>query len=137
MITALDTDVLVDVVGGDHRFGPSSLTALNRAGGRGSLVVCDVVWGEVSSVFPDLGEARRALRCFEIEFSPMSQASAERAGEAWRAYRRAGGRRERLVADFLIAGHATEQADILLTRDRGFARSHFGGLRIEDPSAEV
>lgn len=39
-----------------------------------------------------------------------------------------------MIADFLIAAHARAHADQLLTRDRGFARSHFGDLRIVDPS---
>lgn len=135
MITALDTNVILDVVGGQDPFGFQSLAALNGAGGRGSLVVCDVVWAEASSVFRDIDDARRVLAQFGIGFSPMSQAAAVRAGRAWAAYRRSGGPRERVVADFLIAGHALEQADVLLTRDRGFTREHFDGLRIEDPSA--
>jgi len=111
------------------------LAALNRAADRGQLVACDVVWAELSAAFADLEQAVTLLERYTIEFSAMSPASAGRAGQSWRAYRRAGGPRERMISDFLIAGHATEQADILLTRDRGFARAYFDGLRIEDPSA--
>jgi hypothetical protein len=39
-----------------------------------------------------------------------------------------------VIADFLVGAHALEQADRLLTRDRGFHRSAFGGLVIVDPS---
>ena len=66
----------------------------------------------------------------------MSPASAERAGGSWRSYRRAGGPRERMIADFLIAAHVLEQADALLTRDRGFTRAYFGELAVIDPSPE-
>jgi AbrB family looped-hinge helix DNA binding protein len=44
--------------------------------------------------------------------------------------------RDRLVADFLIGAHAQIQAEALLSRDRGFFRSHFKKLRLIDPSEE-
>ncbi len=135
MITALDTSVILDVVGAEERFGAASLAALKRAAARGSLVVCDVVWAEASWVFADGDEARRVLARLDVSYVPLQQAAAERAGAWWQAYRRAGGPRECVVADFLIAAHAHEQADVLLTRDRGLARDHFDGLRVEDPTA--
>jgi len=136
LITALDTNVLVDVLRADTEFGRSSIAALGLAADRGSLVACDVVWSEVSSAFDHLDEGRRILEHFGVAFSAMSSASAERAGRSWRAYRRAGGPRERMIADFLIAAHAHEQAEALLTRDRGFTRAYFGELTVIDPTAE-
>ena len=65
---------------------------------------------------------------------PLGRVAATRAGVAWREYRRAGGPRERVIADFLVGAHAVEQADRLLTRDRGFHRLAFAGLVILDPS---
>lgn len=64
----------------------------------------------------------------------MAAPEAQAAGRAWWAYRRRGGKRERVVADFLIGAHALARADRLLTRDRGFYRKDFAGLTVLDPS---
>jgi hypothetical protein len=57
------------------------------------------------------------------------------AGRAWRVYRKQGGQRARILADFLIGAHAHVQASRLLSRDRGFYRKLFPKLSLMDPSA--
>ena len=135
MITAIDTSVLLDILADDPAFRERSLAAVRRCRAEGPLVACDVVWGEIVASFPDVSSALGALRAIPVEYGPITESAASRAGTAWRSYRQAGGPRERLVADFLVGAHALEQADRLLTRDRGFQRAAFGGLTILDPSA--
>lgn len=134
MITAVDTNVLIDVLEADPTFGEWSARALRRCSAEGALVACEIVWAEIASVFTKPEEAEDALGTLRIDFDPMSSPTALAAGETWRAYRERGGQRERLVADFLIGAHAERQADRLLTRDRGFYRSYFSGLELHDPS---
>lgn len=134
MITAVDTNVLLDVFAADAQFGEASAAAVRRCSGEGRLVACEIVWAELASVFPSGADALEALGRLDLDFSPVEVSTALNAGVAWRAYREAGGHRERLVPDFLIGAHATKQADRLLTRDRGFFRSYFASLEIVDPS---
>lgn len=134
MITAVDTTVLLDVLGADVTFGPRSRTALDRCLDEGSLVICDVVWAETASAFPDAGSAEAAFATLGAAFSATGRDAARTAGTAWRAYRLAGGPRTRVVADFLVGAHAAGHADRLLTRDRGFHRRYFAGLTILDPT---
>jgi hypothetical protein len=66
----------------------------------------------------------------------MAEAAAL-AGQLWRrahaGRRKSAARVNRVVADFLIGAHALKQADALLTRDRGFYRVYFKGLRVVEP----
>jgi predicted nucleic acid-binding protein len=68
-----------------------------------------------------------------IGFSAMSMESALGAARSWHTYRRLGGGRDRIAADFLIGGHAAEQAERLLTRDLNFYRKHFKGVAVVSP----
>lgn len=134
MITAVDTSVLLDVFGDDPEFGRRSAGALRRCIAEGSLVACEIVWAETGAWFPDAKAAESALWRLRVDYSPLAPATALAAGRAWQKYRKAGGTRERVIADFLIGTHAATHADRLLTRDRGFYRSHFRRLRVVDPT---
>ena len=134
MITAIDTSVLLDVFGADDRFGQSSAAAVRECLARGSLVACDVVWAETSAYFPTVAHAQAALDGLRVDYSPLDMATSLLAGEQWRIYRRAGGTRGRVIADFMIGAHARTHSDQLLTRDRGFYRTYFENLSVVDPS---
>lgn len=135
MITAVDTNVLIDVLSADERFGQSSRDALADCLGGGTVVVCEVVWAETAASFPDVLSAEQALSSLGARFSATNQLAAGHAAQAWRSYRRRGGSRQRVIADFLIGAHAGAQADRLLTRDRGFYRTYFAGVQLLDPTA--
>jgi predicted nucleic acid-binding protein len=135
MITAVDTNVLVDVLGSDPRFGPTSREALRVATHAGELIASEVVWAETSAWYRSEPEAAEALARLRIRLVPMRQEAAFAAGAAWGVYRRTGGKRERVIADFLVGAHARVHADQLLTRDDGFYHSRFKGLKILDPTA--
>jgi predicted nucleic acid-binding protein len=97
------------------------------------LVVSPVVYAEVSAAFSDAQELEDFLQDFAIAFSPMSREASHLAGRLYFDYRRLGGEKARILPDFLIAGHAFLQADQLLTRDRGFYRKYFRGLKVVEP----
>lgn len=135
MITAVDSSVLLDLLIPDPDFGPASRDAIVRCAGEGNLIACDVVWAETIAHFGDAAQGDRVLTELGLRFSAIDPTAASTAGTTWRAYRRSSGSRGRIVADFLIGAHAALQADRLLTRDRGFFRSHFAQLAIVDPTS--
>ncbi len=136
MITAIDTNILLDVFGADRRFGADSSEALRSCMNAGAIVACEVVWAETATAFPLVSAFRRAMHALSISFSALSEEAGLQAADVWRRYRAEGGRRDRIASDFLIGAHALTTADRLLTRDRGFYRKYFGGLRVLDPSVQ-
>ena len=135
MITAVDTNVLLDIFGADERFGEASAVAVRQCLGEGALVACEAVWAETATVFQSSERFKRTMVDLGVTFEPLSETAAVKAAEAWRRYRARGGRRTRIASDFLIGAHALSAADRLLTRDRGFYRRYFSGLKVLDPSA--
>jgi predicted nucleic acid-binding protein len=136
--TAVDTSVLLDIFQPDPRFGPPSREALRRAYAQGALVACEIVWAEIRAHFPADELFEEALSTMGIRFEPLSPATVAAAGRLWRESRKAGKVFPvRVVADFLVGAHAQLQAEALLTRDLGFYRRHFQGLKVIDPGAAL
>ena len=138
MITAVDTNVLVDILEPDPSYGAASGDALTRCLAEGTVVACDVVWAEVATVYGEKQpELLAALETLGIDYSEVTQQAALEAARHWHAYRSRGGSRQRIAADFIVGAHALAQCDRLLTRDRGFYRSSFTALAILDPGREI
>lgn len=134
MITAVDTNVLIDVFTADETFAEKSAAALEHCMQQGRIVVCEVVWAETCALFPNDKDFEQAMNKLGIELSPMGESCAQRAGGVWRQYRKSGGKRTRMIADFMIGAHALSQCDRLLSRDRGFFKKYFTKLKVLDPS---
>jgi predicted nucleic acid-binding protein len=134
MITALDTNVLLDIFFADPKFGADSANAVKECLQAGALVACPVVWAEVATAFPSRQQFLDAFEALTVSYSPILQEASLTASEVWRRYRQKGGKRERIAADFLIGAHARVQCQRLLTRDRGFYRLHFESLAVVSPT---
>lgn len=113
----------------------ASVKALETAAADGSLVICDLVYAELCIHFHTQGEWERFLKANEIRVEALNREAHFLASRAWRTYRKQGGQRARILADFWIGAHAQVQASRLLARDRGFYRKLFPKLRLIDPSA--
>jgi len=133
-VTAVDTSVLLDVLLNDPQHASPSIAALRRGSVEGSLIICEIVLAELAPTLAP-SEMPRFLSDWNLTFVPSSQTSALLAGEMFRIYLQRGGKRQRVVPDFLLAAHAQTHARRLLARDRGYYRDYFKQLQIWDPTS--
>ena len=125
MITAIDTNVLVDLMGQRAK----AIDALAQAALQGQLIICEIVYAELCAGMT-VKDVEGLCQDFGITLVRSSPQALGLAGEIWRDYRARAGRRERVLADFMVAAHAVKHADRFLTSDRGFYRNYFKNLSI-------
>lgn len=130
MISAIDTNILLDVFLPDEKFAASSAALLKMAYDQGALIISDIVYAELAPQFEDRSTLDDTLKIINISITLGNSDTAYLAGERWGQYRKSGGKRNRILTDFLIAAHAMIQAKRFITRDRGFYKSYFPELKI-------
>jgi predicted nucleic acid-binding protein len=130
MITAVDTNILLDVFLPDKKFASNSAELLKLAYDEGALIICDIVYAELVPQFEDRSILDRTLETINVSLLSVDTNVAFLAGEKWSLYRKSGGKRERIISDFLIGAHAIVKAERFLTRDRGFYKLYFPELQV-------
>jgi predicted nucleic acid-binding protein len=137
-MTALDTNVIVDIEEGSSDVVEAATRAVERAGEGGRIVICGVVYAELlARPGAEPSELRVALRAARILLDPTLPVEVwSQAGVAYGAYVR---RRKaahvsqprRILADFIIGSHA-RTVGALVTSDAEFYRRAFPDLRVID-----
>lgn len=135
MITALDTNVLLDICLPDPAHGPASRERLKECLAAGAVVICEVVYAELACAFPSQESFRETLKVLGVALEASSEKTLWHAAQIWKKAITRGepSLERRILADFLIGSHALNHADRLLTRDRGFYRGYFKELRVLTP----
>ena len=131
-VIAVDTSALLSIFKGESE-GESWLDLLHDLARTKSLIISTVVLGEIRSFFPSDTACLKAIQALDLRVSDLDQNSSLLAGKIFRDYRAKGGPRSTILPDFLVAAHATVQADALATFDRGYLRTYFPKIRLLQP----
>ncbi|MDA8201079.1 MAG: hypothetical protein M0Z54_16880 [Thermaerobacter sp.] len=161
MKTAVDTNILLDILTDDREHGDASEVALRESVAAGPVVACPVVVAETLGWFSSAEDARGFFYDVGVTEDALGWPCLMESARVWQTYtknRRASLTcprcgtntlvscpqcgaslriRQHILSDFLIGGHALHQADRLLTRDRGFYGAYFANLVVYDPSVPV
>ena len=133
MTTALDSSVLWAIIKrepGHDRW----LQTLMQAASEGPLLISPIAFAELAPSTSDESELLALLARLAIAYDPVTPAAAHLAGLTFKRYRQAGGPRQHLVPDFLIAAHAQTQAHRLAALDRGYLRKWLPNLQLLQPA---
>jgi len=132
MRTALDSSVLIQL----YRKQPGWeiwRELLAKAATEGELIISPVAFAEYSTAYPTVASVQADLARLQVNYEPIKPEAAYLAGQMFLRYRREGGPRQHLIPDFLIAAHASAQADRLAAIDRGYLRAYFPALPLLQP----
>ena len=139
MVTALDTNILLDLLIPDAPHQVATLAALDESYQQGALVISEGVYAELGSQFEGAEELDAFLQETRIRLERSALVTLQLAGETWQRYARRRSKaltcptcgwkgergcpqceailpvRQHVLMDFLIGSHALQQADRLLT----------------------
>lgn len=133
MITLVDSNVILDLVTDDPKWGAWSAKALSGAADESALAINPLIFAEVSIGFATVEELEQLLPSAEFERLELPYEAAFLAGKAFLAYKRRGGRRSAPLADFYIGAHAAVGGLRLLTRDPRRYRTYFPTVELIAP----
>ncbi len=85
MISAVDTNVLLEILIPDAPHGDESERRLAEAVRGGAIVISEAVYTELAAHFEDPDDRDRFVEHTGLRFEPSSREALHRAGSAWRA----------------------------------------------------
>ena len=129
----VDTNILVDIMDADSASADWSAQQLRNQRKVHELVINPIVYAELSPGFSSQEKLDSQVDAMGLRFRELPKSALYVAGVAHRQYRRAGGPREAILADFLIGAHAMVLGCGILTRDARRYRKYFPRVKLVTP----
>ena len=129
----VDTNVLVDVLEDDPDWAEWSLVQLRAQSQVHDLIINPVIYAELSLAFDSVQRLDRVIASIGISLHDLPRPALFLAGRALVKYRRAGGSKANVLADFFIGAHAAVIDCAILTRDPRRYRNYFPTVALLTP----
>ena len=129
----VDTNVLVDVLEDDPEWADWSIGQLRTQSRVHRLVINPVIYAELSLTFSTVEALDQVLSGMQLPVVEMPRSALFLAGKAFAQYRRRGGTKGNVLADFFIGAHAAVAGWPILARDGSRYQSYFPTVNLVMP----
>lgn len=129
----VDTNVLIDVLEDDPEWADWSIAQLRAQSRAHALAINPVIYAELSLTFSTVEKLDAAVDNMGLKVVEISRPALFLAGKAFAQYRRKGGKKSSVPADFFIGAHAAVMGGPLLTRDTRHYQAYFPKLKLIVP----
>jgi predicted nucleic acid-binding protein len=132
-VTLVDTNVLIDILANDAHWRRWSIAMLEEHSSRGALIISDITYAELAPQFKSAQTLEGALSELGVILQRIPRQALYVAGRSFEQYRRRGGIRPNVLADFFIGAHALLLGCPVLTRDVRRYRTYFPDVALIAP----
>lgn len=129
----VDTNVLVDVLENDPDWADWSITQLRGQSKIHRLAINPIIYSELSLTFSTVEALDQCIADLGLTLIELPRPALFLAGKALARYRRQGGQKSNVLADFFIGAHAAVSRYPLLTRDTRRYAEYFAGVQLIAP----
>jgi predicted nucleic acid-binding protein len=127
----VDSSTLIAILTDEMSAGWAENT-LDKLRPRGGVFINQIVFSEICALFDSAQEAENLLAGV-VERVELNWQSAWPAGKAYQLYKSRGGKKPRMLPDFLIAAHADSLGWTLITNNPRDVRNYFPNLKMISP----
>ncbi len=129
----VDTNVLVDVLENDPEWADWSIGQLRAQSKVHRLAINPVIYAELSLTFSTVEALDTTIDELGLAVIELPRPALFLAGKAFVRYRRQGGTKSNVLADFFIGAHAAVARFPLLTRDTRRYTAYFSDVKLIAP----
>ena len=131
----VDTNVLIDVLNNEPQWADWSIHQLRVQSKIHVLTINPIIYAELSCTFKKVEDLDEVLQVMGFKFNQIPKPALFLAGKAFQRYRRQGGVKNSILADFFIGAHAAVSRLPVLTRDTQRYQTYFPTVKLVSPNA--